>query len=314
VLDGETGTATYTATFTDPGTCLVIVVPVAPSVEQATCTGPGTSTQPVITPATTEHVTYAVNGNVVTATPDKGYALGASAGWTIDSETGVGTYTVTLVTPDCTVTVTVVDPVITTAQECGVAPTFTIPTTAGVTYLLGGEPIAAGTYSTPTTGTITAQAQQGYALSNAEWSFTLDLPATTPCPTVVTPVDPTLDPSTACGVEGTFTIAATQGIVYLLDGEVIAAGTYDGPASGTVTAQAAEGFTLSDAEWSATFDLPAAESPCDLPNTGGDQPQTGTKLPQTGAQTGWIVGGGAAALLAGLFLVLAGRRREDTIG
>jgi LPXTG-motif cell wall-anchored protein len=307
VLDKETGTATYTVTFTDPGSCLVIVVPVAPTVQQAVCTGPGTSTEPVITPATTEHITYAVNGNVVTATPDQGYALGASDGWTIDQETGIGSYTVTLVVPDCTVIVTIVDPTITTAQECGVASTFTIPETAGVTYLLDGEPIAPGTYSTPTNATITAQAQQGYALSNSEWSFTVNLPATIPCPTVVTPVDPTIDPSAQCGVEGTYTIASTEGIDYLLDGTVVEAGTYDGPASGTVTARAQEGFTLDSSAWSFALELPAAETPCDLPNTGG-------KLPQTGAQAGWIVGAGAAALLVGLLLVLAGRRREDTIG
>ena len=306
VLDEKTGTATYTATFTDPGSCLVVVAPVAPSVQPATCTGPGTSTEPVITPATTEHITYTVNGNVVTATPDKGYELGAAEGWTIDPETGVGTFTVTLVTPDCTVQVTVVDPTITISEQCGVAPTFTIPATTGVTYLVDGEPIEPGTYSSPTTGTITAQAQQGYALSNSEWSFTLDLPATTACPTVVTPVDPTVDPSTTCGVEGSYTIASTEGIEYLLDGVVVTAGSHEGPASGTITARALEGFTLADAEWSFGLELPAAED-CQLPSTGG-------KLPQTGAQVGWIVGGGAAALLAGLVLVLAGRRREDAIG
>ena len=51
----------------------------------------------VITPATTEHIAYAVNGNVVTATPDKGYVLGAADGWTIDPETGIGTYTADIV-------------------------------------------------------------------------------------------------------------------------------------------------------------------------------------------------------------------------
>ena len=306
VVAGNGLTATYTVTFTDPGSCLTTVTPVAPSVEQAVCTGPGTSTTPVITPATTEHITYAVNGSVVTATPDEGYQLGAADGWTIDPETGVGSYTVTLVTPDCTVVVTVVDPTITTSEQCGVAATFTVPETAGITYLVDGEPIDAGTYSSPTTGTITAQAQKGYALSNSEWSFTLDLPATGACPTVVTPVDPTVDPSGECGVEGTYVIASTEGIDYLIDGVVVAAGRYDGPASGTVTARAQEGFTLADAGWSYALDLPAAESCPSLPSTGGT-------LPQTGAQTGGIVGAGAAALLAGLVLVVIGRRRQGEI-
>jgi LPXTG-motif cell wall-anchored protein len=121
----------------------------------------------------------------------------------------------------------------------------------------------------------------------------------------VTPVDPTVDPSGECDVEGTYVIASTEGIDYLLDGVVVAAGRYDGPASGTVTARAQEGFTLADTSWSYALDLPAAET-CSLPSTGG-------KLPQTGAQTGGIVGAGAVALLAGLVLVMVGRRRQGEL-
>ena len=123
---------------------------------------------------------------------------------------------------------------------------------------------------------------------------------------MVTPVDPTVDPSGECGVEGTYVIASTEGIDYLLDGVVVEPGRHDGPATGTVTARAQEGFTLSNAEWSYALDLPAAET-CSLPSTG-------STLPQTGGQTGPIVGAGAAALLAGLVLVLVGRRRTDTTG
>ena len=70
-----------------------------------------------------------------------------------------------------------------------------------------------------------------------------------------------------------------------------------------MTARAQEGFTLANAEWSYTLDLPAAET-CELPNTGGKTPNT--SLPQTGAQAAGIVGAGAAALLAGLTVALAG--------
>jgi LPXTG-motif cell wall-anchored protein len=318
VLDQKAGTATYTATFTNPGSCLVTVVPVAPVVTPSVCTGPGTSTEPVITPATTAHITYTVNGNVVTATPDQGYQLATSEGWTIDAETGTATYTVELVRPDCTVTVTVVDPTVTVSQTCGVASTFTIPETTGVTYLVNGTITAAGTYSTPTSGTITAQAQQGYALSNPGLSLAFTLPATTPCPTVVTPVAPTVDPSTACAVEGSYTIPTTEGIDYLLDGTVIDAGAHPGPKSGTITARAKDGFTLASGSWSFELELAAAEAcptdvPVDIPNTGGN-PSTTPNLAHTGAESGWLVGGGAAALLVGLLLVVVGRRREDTVG
>ena len=74
----------------------------------------------------------------------------------------------------------------------------------------------------------------------------------------VTPVAPTVTPSTTCDVQGTYTIPATKGVAYLLDGTPIAAGTYDGPKTATITAQAKPGYLLSDPTWSFSLDLPAA--------------------------------------------------------
>ncbi|WP_454084924.1 ThuA domain-containing protein [Georgenia sp. Marseille-Q6866] len=62
----------------------------------------------------------------------------------------------------------------------------------------------------------------------------------------------------------TFTVPRSTGVVYLVDGEVVAPGTYPGAGTVTVTAQAAEGFVLADgstAEWTHTFSTAEAPPP-----------------------------------------------------
>ena len=61
-----------------------------------------------------------------------------------------------------------------------------------------------------------------------------------------TPQPPQLSTTEQCGVVDTYTIPSTPGVVYLVDGEAVDAGTYD-LADGTtvvVTAAAAEGYRL----------------------------------------------------------------------
>jgi hypothetical protein len=62
----------------------------------------------------------------------------------------------------------------------------------------------------------------------------------------VTPVAPELTTSEECGVVDTYTIPSTTGVVYTVDGDAVAAGTFDLPAgtSVIVTADAAEGYRL----------------------------------------------------------------------
>src|SRR5690625_7523122 len=53
-----------------------------------------------------------------------------------------------------------------------------------------------------------------------------------------------------------YTVPAVEGVEYLVDGEVVAAGTYPGAGTVTVTARALDGFVLADGattEWSHTF-------------------------------------------------------------
>ena len=61
-----------------------------------------------------------------------------------------------------------------------------------------------------------------------------------------TPQAPQLTTTEECGVVDTYTIPSTLGVVYLVDGEAVDAGTYDLPEGTTiaVTAEAAEGYRL----------------------------------------------------------------------
>ncbi len=74
---------------------------------------------------------------------------------------------------DCDVDLTSVTPAAVTFNDvCGTEDdTYTIPTTAGVTYRVGGEPKDAGTYAGSGEVTVTATANVGYTLSGAtSWS------------------------------------------------------------------------------------------------------------------------------------------------
>ena len=215
-----------------------------------------------------------------------------------------------------------VDPTVVPSTKCGVEGSYTIPTTTGISYLLTGTTIAAGTYPGPASGTVTAVATTGYVLTTPGWSVALSVPAAAPCAqaviTVVTPVDPTVAASTTCEVQGSYTIPATTGITYRLGGEVVKAGPYVGPASGTVTAEANPGYTLSTTGWSFTLTVaapaicPEAAAPAvEAPATGTTATTTTTTaaLPKTGAPVATLGITGVLALLLGLALIAVGTRR-----
>jgi len=139
--------------------------------------------------------------------------------------------------------------------------TYTVPSTTGVDYQVGGVTVPAGTY--PGTGevTVTAVAQAGYALSGTStWShtFTDVQPATAEEPTRVD------DYGTA---DDTYTVPGTPGVRYQVGGADVAAGTYPHTA-GTdlvVTAVAADGYELTGpSSWTLAFTditLVSAEEP-----------------------------------------------------
>ncbi|GMA33332.1 hypothetical protein GCM10025875_33240 [Litorihabitans aurantiacus] len=74
----------------------------------------------------------------------------------------------------------------------------------------------------------------------------------------------TAEPVTFTDEDGTeadtFTVPAVEGVEYLVDGDVVAAGTYPGAGTVTVTARALAGFVLAgETEWSYTFDATTPE-------------------------------------------------------
>lgn len=148
---------------------------------------------------------------------------------------------------DCDVTA--VNPGVDLSEECEVEGTYTIPDTEGVQYLLDGADIGPGTYDGPVSGTVTAEASGEIPLSNPGFSFALDVPAAEDCPDIAAAETPEVDQSAECDVEGTFTIPDTAGVQYLVDGNPVASGTYDGPISATVTAVGVGETVLEDPEW-----------------------------------------------------------------
>lgn len=132
--------------------------------------------------------------------------------------------------------------------------TYTVPTTAHITYRVGGVVAAAGTF--PATGTIviTAEAASGYALTGpSTWSHTF---STATDPTPVTPTAPTFNDDT-----DTYVIPDMTGVDYRISGAIVAAGTYtvSAPASISITATARAGYTLTGtSSWSFSFTAPAS--------------------------------------------------------
>ena len=155
--------------------------------------------------------TYPGTGPVdVTAVADEGYEISGTSAWS---------HTFTDVQP-----ATAVDP--TQVDAYGTADdTYTIPSATGVQYRVDGADVAAGTY--PGTGTVvvTAVAQSGYELTAGPTSWSLPFTDIT----LVTAEDPT-QVDTYGTADDTYTVPATPGVQYRVDGADVAAGTYPGRA------------------------------------------------------------------------------------
>jgi hypothetical protein len=184
------------------------------------------------------------------------------------------------------------------SAECGKVGSFTIPATIGVIYKLDGVVIAPGTYTSPLTGTITAEPEDfRYALTNAPYSLTFDITAevcndddedsATAAPVVVVQ-------SPRCGVEGTYTIPDVDGVVYLLDDVEIAPGEYSGPVQGgsvasrTITVEPADGFELMNPGYSLVLDIAPAKK-CHGTQDATAQPVMVVQSPRCGVQGTYTV-------------------------
>src|SRR5690625_3817811 len=203
--------------------------------------------------------------------------------------------------------------------------TFTVPEVEGVQYLVDGEVIDAGTHPGQGLVTVTAEAVEGYVLAEGattEWSHEFSTDGEDPDPgdpgepsepVEVTPEDVTFtdEPGTE---NDTFTVPEVEGVQYLVDDEVIDAGTHPGQGLVTVTAEAEEGYVLAEGattEWSHEFSTdgedPSEEEPTDPPQEPGTP---GDDLPDTGTDIGIYAALAAVLLVAGVSTALTVRRRR----
>jgi uncharacterized protein YkwD len=92
---------------------------------------------------------------------------------------------------------------------------YTIPKKTGVSYLVDGKAVPAGTYSSNSRRVaVTAKASPGYKLSGtASWTYDFRK--------AVTPAKPAMSSST-----NRYTIPAKAGVTYSVDGKIVKAGTY----------------------------------------------------------------------------------------
>ncbi|WP_179019517.1 S-layer homology domain-containing protein [Paenarthrobacter nitroguajacolicus] len=171
--------------------------------------------------------------------------------------------------------------------------TYTVPATAGVEYLVGGNVVAAGTYPGSGKVTVTAKAVTDYVLAEgatSEWAH--EFKAT---PFVVTPA-PVLFTDMHGTKDDTYTIPATAGVEYLVGGNVVAAGTYPGSGTVTVTAKAVTDYVLAEgatSEWSQVFKAtPAPVVFADLP-VGAQFFDEISWLASQGISTGWTEADGS---------------------
>ena len=131
--------------------------------------------------------------------------------------------------------------------------TYSVPATTGIDYLVGGRVVAAGKYPAMGKVTATARPKTDYALAPgalASWSMTFKATPFPVSPAAVTFID-------KVGTkDDTYTVPATTGVEYLVDGQVVAAGTYPGTWVVIVSARAKMGYVLAPgapALWVAAF-------------------------------------------------------------
>jgi hypothetical protein len=110
-----------------------------------------------------------------------------------------------------------------------------------------------------------------YYHSPAQNGYSHVIACQAPRPTT-TAAAPAVSQSTQCDVEGSYTIPATTGVQYQLDGTNIGAGTYPGPRTGTITAVATANHVLTNPGFSFALDVAPAED-CPAPSSTAVAPE-----------------------------------------
>ena len=115
---------------------------------------------------------------------------------------------------------------------------------------------------------------EGYFIpAGTQTHFEFDLLGARDCRQEVTPIAPAVSISTDCDVEGQVSVTLHEGLIWKLDGVVITSSPLEGPISGTITVDAAEGYKLSEgSQTSFPIDVPAAEE-CAEPETPEPKPE-----------------------------------------
>jgi large repetitive protein len=259
--DGKT-VETYQLNVPDKITdtsCDTVVIPIAPSITQATCTGP-TPVAPSIVPVTTDHVTYSLAPTayhagdtvVVTAVAATGFKFGDAqkdmpAGWTFVTPRQATSTVDLTAAPTCPAEVAPTAPTIASSTCTGPGAhsdaTLTIPTTLGVLYTIAGKDVSGTTLTNPGPVTVIAKPASAQFLfagvQEVDYLETFDDPGN--CLVLTTPVTPTsADP--ACTTPGqhsdaTMTIPTTPNVEYQLDGvgSDVSGQTLTEPVGSTVT-------------------------------------------------------------------------------
>lgn len=253
--------------------CDYTVSPTAPTFTAAVCTGPGTHGDGGYTIPSVVGVHYEIR-------------LGGTGGWTTKAAgtyplsvgtsiqvraiadpgwvglTGTTEWSYTVADPGaCLVTVTPVEPTVTTITECGTYGSVELPTTTGVSYALTAGDGLKGHWE------VTATALDGYTFAGGQTTqtFSGDLGEYTEC---VTPGEPTFVDSvcTAPGQEsgGTYWIPDTTGVRYEVKvGDGVWTHLTDGsytvtefPTTVSIRAIAEDGYTIVDSTgpWTHTFE------------------------------------------------------------
>ena len=217
--------------------------------------------------ATPLHATWNVSTARITGPGDYSVTATADDDYEFADGTATQTFSGTLAGPrddaSCDQVVTPVEPTLTVTNTCGVYGSVTPAATEGVDYGVVFDKVT-GDY------TVTATPQDGFTFAGDQSVvFTGNVGVYAPCPTVVTPADPTEQDQVCTNGEitgGSIWVDLKDGVAYTIDGvPVTTATTSAEPGEHTVKAIATEGYVLSgDDERTWTIVIDAAEN-CDPP-------------------------------------------------